>query len=160
MIGTLWAVMFGRDLKWVWIWLDFFSNWVVGLNGTLRLLISGCDVELCDFELSLWSRWSNQQLFDQSQLYQLTLGLCDWGQRAILGGQSDTVYTWVSGKVGWSIGYIVVNWILCIWISRKVGWSNPVLMSMLALWLIYSGMWWHLHQQQEAVKLTKRRIKG
>ena len=82
--------------------VGFFSNWVVGLNGTLRLLISGCDVELCDFELSLWSRWSNQQLFDQSQLYQLTLGFCDWGQRAILGGQLDTL---------WSIGYCVYGYL-------------------------------------------------
>ena len=65
----------------------------------------------------------------------------------------------INRRLGCVIGvkerYWVVNWILCTWISRNVGWSNPGLMSMLAVWLIYSGMCWHLHQQ-EAVKQTKK----
>ena len=70
----------------------FLLDWVVGLNNTHQLVIPGCDVELCDFELS-WSRWSNQQLFDQQSIVSTAaLGLCDWGQRAILGGQLDSVF--------------------------------------------------------------------
>ena len=59
---------------------------MVAINGTLRLVIPGCELQLCDFELSLCVGALEQVVNC------ISLG-CDWGQRAILGG--------------WSIGYPV-----------------------------------------------------
>ena len=78
---------------------------MVGLNGTLRLVIPGCELQ---FELSLWSGLeqvgSNRQLLDQSIVSAwVVIGV---RERYWAGGQLDI----------------------------------PGLMSMLAVWLIYSGM--------------------
>ena len=81
---------------------------MVGLNGTLRLVIPGCEPQFCDFELSLWvgleQVGSNRQLLDQSIVSAwVVIGV---RERYWAGGQLDI----------------------------------PGLMSMLAVWLIYSGM--------------------
>ena len=110
------------------------------LNGTLRLVILGCDVELSDFELNLCADEGAGGLISSyltRQLYHPSLGL--W-----LGSESD---------IGWSIGSVHGYQ---VFLGGHTGQrSNPgFIFILVAGWLIYSGMCWHLEQ---AVKAQKKR---
>ena len=109
------------------------------LNGTLRLVILGCDVELSDFELNLCADEGAGGLISSyltRQLYHPSLGL--W-----LGSESD---------IGWSIGSVHGYQ---VFLGGHTGQrSNPgFIFILVAGWLIYSGMCWHLEQ---AVKGTEK----
>ena len=83
----------------------FLPDWVVGVNNTHRLVIPGCDVELCDFELSPCCAGDGaggiiSSYLTSSQLYQPPRLGCVIGVRE---------------------RYWVVNWIVCSWIFGKVG---------------------------------------